>query len=149
MRPDLLEHACTEAGVCLHRVDPEQGMRRFYRLQIQPTIFGELDLIREWGRVGRDHRPRRQVTHHRDLGELLEQLREVLARRFKRGYRPGPPLAPLSTHPSQEPSLPWPHPSAAASDTSPHMPTADAVPRHRPGQGVGALGAPRPDQPPQ
>ena len=27
-------------------------MRRFYILTIQPTLFGEVSLIRNWGRIG-------------------------------------------------------------------------------------------------
>lgn len=93
-RPDeveeLLEQASDEGGLFLHRVDPTRGMRRFYRLLIQPSLFGgEVDLIREWGRLGAN-RPRRLVSHHSDLWELLEHLREALRRRLNRGYRAGP-----------------------------------------------------------
>jgi predicted DNA-binding WGR domain protein len=28
-------------------------MARFYRLDLQPDLFGEWTLIREWGRIGR------------------------------------------------------------------------------------------------
>jgi predicted DNA-binding WGR domain protein len=36
----------------LHRIDPTRNMRRFYQLVIQPTLFGEASLIRNWGRIG-------------------------------------------------------------------------------------------------
>ena len=38
--------------VTLTRIDPEQNMRRFYRVSIQPGLFGDWSLIREWGRIG-------------------------------------------------------------------------------------------------
>jgi predicted DNA-binding WGR domain protein len=28
-------------------------MARFYKLDVQPTLFGEWTLVREWGRIGR------------------------------------------------------------------------------------------------
>lgn len=36
----------------LRRIDPAQNMRRFYSMSIQPTLFGEASLIRNWGRIG-------------------------------------------------------------------------------------------------
>lgn len=36
----------------LSRIDPEHNMRRFYRIRIQPGLFGDWSLIREWGRIG-------------------------------------------------------------------------------------------------
>jgi len=32
----------------LCRIDPEQNMQRFYRLSLQPDLFGGCSLIREW-----------------------------------------------------------------------------------------------------
>lgn len=34
------------------RIDPTQNMRRFYALDLQPTLFGEVSLTRHWGRIG-------------------------------------------------------------------------------------------------
>ncbi len=36
----------------LTRIDAAHNMRRFYRLDVQPTLFGEFALVREWGRIG-------------------------------------------------------------------------------------------------
>lgn len=38
--------------VHLHRIDPMQNMRRFYMLAIQPTLFGGVSVVRNWGRIG-------------------------------------------------------------------------------------------------
>ncbi|QND54557.1 WGR domain-containing protein (plasmid) [Phyllobacterium sp. 628] len=34
------------------RCDPDRNMARFYSLTIQETLFGEVSLIRSWGRIG-------------------------------------------------------------------------------------------------
>ena len=36
----------------LTRIDPAQNMRRYYRLSLQPGLFGDIGLVREWGRIG-------------------------------------------------------------------------------------------------
>lgn len=38
--------------VHLRRVDTEQNMRRFYKISVQPGLFGDVALVREWGRIG-------------------------------------------------------------------------------------------------
>ena len=39
-------------AITLHRTDPAENMRRFYRLDVQPDLFGQWCFIREWGRIG-------------------------------------------------------------------------------------------------
>jgi predicted DNA-binding WGR domain protein len=34
------------------RIEPEKNMARFYRMDIQPELFGGWCFIREWGRIG-------------------------------------------------------------------------------------------------
>jgi predicted DNA-binding WGR domain protein len=36
----------------LHRCDPSCNMARYYVLSIEPSLFGDATLIREWGRLG-------------------------------------------------------------------------------------------------
>ena len=36
----------------LRRIDPARKMRRFYRLDLQPDLFGRVLLMKQWGRVG-------------------------------------------------------------------------------------------------
>jgi predicted DNA-binding WGR domain protein len=36
----------------LRRIDPDRNMARFYTVSVQPTLFGEWALLREWGRIG-------------------------------------------------------------------------------------------------
>jgi len=69
----------------LHRIDPEQGIRRFYNLMIERDLFGTIRLVRNWGRIrtmGRE-----LVEIHEDeieAGKALEALAQVKRRR---GYR--------------------------------------------------------------
>lgn len=41
------------SDVYLTRVDTSQNMARYYRMSVQPTLFGEWSVVREWGRIGR------------------------------------------------------------------------------------------------
>jgi predicted DNA-binding WGR domain protein len=36
----------------LHRIDPEQGIRRFYSLMIERDLLGTVRLVCNWGRIG-------------------------------------------------------------------------------------------------
>jgi predicted DNA-binding WGR domain protein len=38
--------------VTLYRIDAAKNMWRFYRLDIQPDLFGLWLLVKEWGRIG-------------------------------------------------------------------------------------------------
>jgi predicted DNA-binding WGR domain protein len=40
-------------AVTLYRIDPSRNMRRFYRLDVQPDLFGGFAVVKEWGRIGR------------------------------------------------------------------------------------------------
>jgi predicted DNA-binding WGR domain protein len=40
------------ALVILKCLDPSLNMARFYRMQMQPSLFGGVTIIREWGRIG-------------------------------------------------------------------------------------------------
>lgn len=34
------------------RRDPDLNMARFYAIALQPTLFGEVSVVRSWGRIG-------------------------------------------------------------------------------------------------
>ena len=38
--------------VYLEKRDPALNMRRYYRIAVTPTLFGDVALVREWGRIG-------------------------------------------------------------------------------------------------
>jgi predicted DNA-binding WGR domain protein len=70
--------------VNLRRVDPARNMRRFYRLDIQPDLFGGVLLVKEWGRIGAHGR----VVSERFDDEVLaaDALRGHAERKRRRGY---------------------------------------------------------------
>jgi predicted DNA-binding WGR domain protein len=39
-------------AINLVRIDGDNNMARFYKIDVQPTLFGEWAVIREWGRIG-------------------------------------------------------------------------------------------------
>ena len=38
--------------IVLFRRDPTVNMARFYRIEVLPTLFGEVSVLRNWGRIG-------------------------------------------------------------------------------------------------
>lgn len=69
----------------LDRTDPHQNMARFYVLSIEPTLFGDTALVREWGRWGRQGR--RRLDLYANLDGAVEALEDWLRRKLKRGYQ--------------------------------------------------------------
>jgi predicted DNA-binding WGR domain protein len=72
----------------LHRRDPARNMARYYVLSVEPTLFGDSALIREWGRIGSSGR---RLSHpHPTKAAACEALENWLARKLARGYRVRP-----------------------------------------------------------
>ena len=75
----------TDDAIHLHRIDPARNMARFYRLSSTPSLFGDICLVREWGRIGRPGRIRI------DLYKAVEEARAARAalsrEKRQRGYR--------------------------------------------------------------
>jgi predicted DNA-binding WGR domain protein len=70
----------------LRKIDPAKSMRRFYRLSVEPTLFGDVALLREWGRIGAKGGRRREDWHVSTL-DADAALKHALHHRLKRGYR--------------------------------------------------------------
>jgi len=68
----------------LDRSDPAQNMARFYVLAIEPTLFGDVALVREWGRRG--CYGRRRLDLYGDQEAAAEALQDWLLRKTRRGY---------------------------------------------------------------
>ena len=70
------------SAITLHRTDAARNMHRYYRLDVQPDLFGEWCFVREWGRIGRPGQmrsvpsPTEQETH-----AALARQRRVKERR--------------------------------------------------------------------
>lgn len=68
----------------LYRVDPKAKMARFYCIDVAPTLFGEVSVLRTWGRIG---------THGRTCVETCSTTLEAetaatrtLCQKMRRGY---------------------------------------------------------------
>ena len=70
----------------LERRDPARNMARFYVLTIEPTLFGDTALVREWGRLGQ--RGRRRLDLFDGQVQAVEALESWLERKIRRGYVP-------------------------------------------------------------
>ncbi|MDQ0564382.1 putative DNA-binding WGR domain protein [Rhizobium mesoamericanum] len=61
-------------------------MARFYQLSIEPTLFGDVSLTRNWGRIGRLGQQR--VHLFSSEKEAVDLFLKLLAQKRSRGYRP-------------------------------------------------------------
>ncbi|WP_407123480.1 WGR domain-containing protein [Bradyrhizobium sp. STM 3561] len=61
-------------------------MARFYVLTIEPTLFGDTALVREWGRRGQ--RGWRRMDLFAGRVQAVEALEAWLVRKTRRGYVP-------------------------------------------------------------
>ncbi len=69
----------------LHRIDPGQGIRRFYSLMIERDLFGTIRLVRNWGRIGT--KGQELVEIHADEFEAGLALEAVARVKRRRGYQ--------------------------------------------------------------
>jgi hypothetical protein len=81
----LLERALADSGLLFTRTGP--GAQCFYRLLLQPTLFGEIDLVREWGRLSQENAPRRLIHHYGCAADLIAPLIRTIRVRLRHGYR--------------------------------------------------------------
>ena len=70
--------------VYLTKIDASRNMARFYLLDLQPTLFGEWALVKEWGRIGQAGQRRIIVYAGQEAAALA--LERELKRRCKRLY---------------------------------------------------------------
>ena len=72
------------SAVTLHRIDRDRNMHRYYRLDVQPDLFGAWGLIREWGRIGQPGRL--LVDPYPTVAQAEERMRFQQAVKQGRGY---------------------------------------------------------------
>jgi predicted DNA-binding WGR domain protein len=82
--PDEL-HSPIKHHLVLHRIDPEQGARRFYSLMIERDLFGTVRLVRNWGRIGTNGQEK--VEDYADELEAGQALEAIAAAKRRRGYQ--------------------------------------------------------------
>ncbi len=69
----------------LHRIEPGRNMARFYALWLEPTLYGDVALVRCFGRIGT--RGRQMIELHGGHGSAREALQRLAASKLRRGYR--------------------------------------------------------------
>jgi predicted DNA-binding WGR domain protein len=69
----------------LHRIDPEQGVRRFYSLMIERDLFGTIRLVRNWGRIGTTGQELVEIYDNEIAAGLA--LEAVAQAKRRRGYQ--------------------------------------------------------------
>jgi predicted DNA-binding WGR domain protein len=70
--------------VVLERCDPTRNMARYYVLSLEPSLFGDTALVRQWGRLGQSGRQR--IDLFRQHAHAIESLDAWFARKARRGY---------------------------------------------------------------
>ena len=73
-------------SVDLRRIDASLNMRRYYHMSLQPDLFGGVDLVREWGRIG--CRGQSLIERHPDEHSAIDAMKAHDALKRKREYRP-------------------------------------------------------------
>ena len=77
--------------VLLYRVNAEANMARFYFVDIAPTLFGEVSVLRTWGRIGTYGRTSVETCATPEKAETAAA--KTLRQKAQRGY-----VAPLRMH---------------------------------------------------
>lgn len=70
----------------LEKIDPDANCARFYEVALMQTLFGEVSLLRRWGRIG-THGQSLHETHP-DSATAETAAARLIARKLRRGYRP-------------------------------------------------------------
>ena len=72
--------------VHLIHVDPDVNMARFYGIELQPTLFGEVSILRTWGRIGTNGQA--MMVTYDDEALASEALNNLEKQKRRRGYIP-------------------------------------------------------------
>jgi predicted DNA-binding WGR domain protein len=70
----------------LHRINPEANMARFYCIDTAPTLFGEVCVLRTWGRIGTSGRT--SIETCASVEDAERAASQTLRRKMQRGYQP-------------------------------------------------------------
>ena len=70
----------------LHRIDPQANMARFYCIDVAATLFGDVSVLRTWGRIGTHGRTRLETCAN--VEEAERAASQTLRQKTRRGYRP-------------------------------------------------------------
>ncbi len=68
------------------RIDANRNMARYYALAIRPTLFGEIAVVRSWGRIGKAGGEMTEVFGNEN--DAISRFLELVLQKRKRGYQP-------------------------------------------------------------
>lgn len=75
---------CDNTHLDLVRIVPSENMARFYGIALQPTLFGEVAVVRCWGRIGT--RGRVMAITYPDAEQASAALVKLENTKRRRGY---------------------------------------------------------------
>lgn len=70
----------------VERSNASRNMARYYAMSIEPNLFGDVCLLRKWGRIG--SKGQMMVHHFGREEEAVELFLDLLRQKLTRGYRP-------------------------------------------------------------
>jgi predicted DNA-binding WGR domain protein len=77
--------SCELKTTRLQRIDAARNMARFYIISIEPTLFGDWALVRNWGRIGRPGKIR--IEMRESIAIAQKSAAQLIAAKERRGYR--------------------------------------------------------------
>ncbi|WP_108130756.1 WGR domain-containing protein [Gemmobacter caeni] len=80
-----MSHGLDFEPLSMTRRDPDLNMARFYAIALQPTLFGEVSVMRFWGRIGT--RGQAMLQTFPSFTVAMRQAVAVERRKRLRGYR--------------------------------------------------------------
>ncbi len=68
----------------LRKIDQARNMARFYELDVQPGLFGDVSLTRHWGRIGSNGQSKQYWFSTE--GAATETAAKIAQQKARRGY---------------------------------------------------------------
>ena len=68
----------------LTRVDPSCNIRRLYSVALSTSLFGQVGVVRQWGRIGSQGQSR--TDWYEGMGPAIVSRQTLLAWKRRRGY---------------------------------------------------------------
>src|ERR1700712_3639181 len=85
VRPTPIQLPLFAETASVVRIRPALHEWRYYRMEIWPDLFGRALLVRQWGRIGTEGRPR--LDAHPDPGAAINALANIFSAKRRRGYQ--------------------------------------------------------------
>jgi predicted DNA-binding WGR domain protein len=70
----------------LHRIDQDRNMARFYGIEVKRNLFGDVCVLRSWGRIGTFGRTNIETCASAE--DAARTASRTLCQKMRRGYLP-------------------------------------------------------------